>query len=485
MEQTSAAAPNAAALTYRSLPGPSRIPVLGNAHQIDRKAFHQQLETWSRTYGRRFRFQIASRKFMAISDPEAIAFVLRQRPQLFKKTPRLVQVARDLGFPGVFSANDDAWRRQRQLVLSAFDPAHLRRYLPAVVDVTERLRARWLAKAGAAEEIDLLADLMRFTVDVTTALAFGQDLNTLEQGDDVAIQRHLNFIFPKLMERTLAPVDIQHWLKDPATTEHVQALRAKVQAFIRQARQRLEERPELRSHPENLIQSLVATRDAGGELTDDDVSGNVLTMLLAGEDTTANTLAWLLWLLRCHPGALDAARSEVDSVIGQGAVPDSLEQLARLDFVDACTNEAMRLKPVAPLNMLQAGEDVVLDGVSLPKGTFVVCLMRPAGMDPARFEEPEAFRPERWLHPEGEGSGRMFAAKRVVMPFGGGPRLCPGRYLALAEIKMVIGMLLANFDVEELGAAGGEPRERLALTMGPVGLRMKVRARSRAVQAVA
>jgi cytochrome P450 len=479
MEQTSAAS-KGPALTYRSLPSPSRIPVLGNAHQIDRHAFHQQLEAWSRQYGGRFRFQIASRKFMAISDPDAIASVLRQRPQVFKKTPRLVQVARDLGFPGVFTANDDAWRRQRQLVMPAFDPAHLRRYLPLVIAVTERLRARWLAKAKPGEEIDLLQDLMRFTVDVTTALAFGEDLHTLEQGDDVAIQRHLNFIFPKLMERTLAPVDIQHWWKDRPTTEHVEALRQAVQKFIRNTRQRLEERPELRDHPENLIQSLVATRDAGAGLTDDDVSGNVLTMLLAGEDTTANTLAWLIWLLRCNPAALATARSEVESVVGRGALPDGLEQLSRLDFVEACTNEAMRLKPVAPLNMLQAGEDVVLDGVAVPKGIFVVCLMRPAGMDPARFEAPETFRPERWLHPEGEGSGRMFAAKRVVMPFGGGPRLCPGRYLALAEIKIVLGMLLANFDIQDVSAGDGEPRERLALTMSPVGLRMKVQAHSRA-----
>lgn len=471
-----AAAPPA--VLYASLPGPARLPLLGNAHQIRSNVFHQQLEAWARQYGGRFRFQITSRKFMAITDPEAIASVLKQRPQVFKKGPRLVQVVKDLGFHGVFSANDEAWRTQRRLVMPGLDPAHLRTYLPALTGVTERLRRCWAGKAAAGERIDLLQDLMRYTVDVTTGLAFGHDLNTLEQGDDVAIQKHLNFIFPKLMERNLAPIDFQHWFKDAETSAHVAALQEAVQGFIRRTREQLAQRPELRERPENLIQSLVATRDAGGGLSDDDVSGNVLTMLLAGEDTTANTLAWLIWLLSANPGELRKARGEADEVIGPSSVPHDLDQIGRLAFIEACANEAMRLKPVAPVNMLQAGQEVVVDGVAVPKGTFVVCVMRPAGLDAARFEDPEAFRPARWLDAAGAGSGQMFAAKRVVMPFGGGPRLCPGRYLALAEIKMMMGMLLANFDIEEVGCGATEPQERMSFTMAPVGLTMKLRLRA-------
>lgn len=480
MEDHQSIAASPSAITYASLPGPARLPLLGNAHQIRPNVFHQQLEAWARQYGGRFRFQITSRKFMAITDPDAIASVLKQRPQVFKKGPRLVQVVKDLGFHGVFSANDEAWRTQRRLVMPGLDPAHLRTYLPAVQAVTERLRRCWAARAAAGEGIDLLADLMRYTVDVTTSLAFGQDLNTLEQGEDVAIQKHLNFIFPKLMERNLAPMDFQHWFKDAETTAHVAALQEAVQGFIRRTREQLAQRPELRQRPENLIQSLVATRDGGGGLTDEDVSGNVLTMLLAGEDTTANTLAWLIWLLSVHPDELSKAQQEADAVVGRWSVPHDLDQIGRMEFIEACANEAMRLKPVAPVNMLQAGEDVVVDGVAVPKGTFVVCVMRPAGMDAARFDDPEAFRPARWLDGAGAGSGHMFAAKRVVMPFGGGPRLCPGRYLALAEIKMLMGMLLANFDVEAVGCGGAEPQERMSLTMGPVGLSMKLRVREAA-----
>lgn len=480
MSLASADRPAQEARSYASLPGPAGFPLLGNAHQVRPDIFHQQLEAWASQYGRCFKFKITHRKFMAITDPEAIASVLRRRPQVFRKGPRLVQVAKDLGLHGVFTANDDAWRRQRQLVMPGLDPAHLRTYLGSMVAVTERLRKKWLLAADKGHEIDLLADLMRYTVDVTTGLAFGHDLNTLEQGDGQAIQQHLNHIFPTLFKRNLAPVDVAHWFPGGASREHVSALRTAVLDFIRRAREQLERRPELRQAPENLIQSLVATRDAGTGLSDEDVSGNVLTMLLAGEDTTAHTLAWLIWLMSRNPAELANARAEVDAALAGQAVPSSLEQLSALDFVDACANEAMRLKPVAPINIMEAGQEAEVDGVLVPKGTFVVCVMRPAGLDPERFAQPEVFRPARWLQGDtpaadgGAAAGRMFGAKRVVMPFGAGPRVCPGRYLALAEIKMVMAMLLANFTLEHVGCDTGEPRERLTLTMAPVGLKMRL-----------
>jgi cytochrome P450 len=470
-----------ASLPLSGLPGPRGWPVLGNALQIKPEAFHRQLEAWAQQYGGKFRFRIASRQFLAITDPEAIASVLRQRPEAFRRTARLEQVAKDLGFQGLFSANGEAWRRQRPMVLAGLDPAHIRTYLPAIIDVTDRLRSRWMAAAGEGRPVDLLADLMRYTVDVTTSLAFGRNLNTLEEGDETAIQQHLNVIFPALFRRVLAPVDLSRWL-DRKTPVHVEALRKAVLAFIADARRQLEETPALRDRPENLIQALIAARDRPEtNITDEDVAGNVLTMLLAGEDTTANTLAWLIWLLYRNPSALQEARGEVDHVVGTHGMVASIEQLSALDELEACANEAMRLKPVAPIIINQALQDVVVAGVLVPKDALVVCVMRPAACDPDNFSDPERFSPARWRNGSSGGDGRksLSSAKRVVMPFGAGARICPGRYLALAEIKMVAAMLLANFELEQVGVpSGDEPVEQLKLTMAPVGLRMKLRKRS-------
>lgn len=465
----------AAPRALNTVAGPRGWPVLGVAPQVRSESFHRQLEEWGRRYGSVFAFRIARRQFLAVSDPETVAGVLRRRPGVFRRTTRLEQVSRELGILGLFAANGDTWRRQRPMVLAGLDPAHIRNYLPALEAITDRLRRRWLDAATEGRAIDLTADLMRYTVDVTTSLAFGHNLNTLEASTETAIQQHLNVILPTLFKRIVSPLPA--W-PDKTLAGHVAALRKAVREFIAQARRDLEEKPALRQRPDNLIQALVAASEDGGQgITEEDVSGNVLTMLLAGEDTTAHTLAWLFWLLYRNPLAAGAARAEVDAVLGPGGQVGSIEDLARLDQVEACANEAMRLKPVAPLIMNEACEDAVVADVRVPAGTVVVCLMRPANLDDANFPRAEQFDPGRWRG-GADAAASLSSAKRIAMPFGAGPRMCPGRYLALAEIKMVTAMLLAHFDVVDVSAPGNdEPAERLALTMAPVGLRMKLRAR--------
>jgi cytochrome P450 len=466
-----------------TLPGPRGWPILGNALQLRRQKFHKQLEGWAEQYGDPFTFRIASRRFLATASPEVVGSVLRQRPDGFRRTQRLEQASREFGFLGLFSANGDTWRRQRPMVLAGLDPAHIKCFFPAMVDVTERLRRRWALAAADGTVIDLQADLMRYTVDVTTALAFGENLNTLEKTEEEGIQQHLNVVMPALLKRILAPFELPRWMRaaeEKELQEHAAHLHRAVDAFIARTRKLLEQSPDLRDRPVNLIQALVAARDREGSgLTDLDVSGNVLTMLLAGEDTTANTLAWMMWLLHRNPSAAAAARAAVDGALGTRTGVDDIGQLADLDVIDACANETMRLKPVAPFIFNEALQDTVVDKVLVPKGAFVVCLLRPAGLDQKNFPDPSAFDPSRWDKVAPEVPHSIHSAKRLMMPFGAGPRMCPGRYLALAEIKMVAAMLLANFEFDVTVADGGEPAEKISIVMAPAGLTMRLRSRAR------
>lgn len=223
---------------------------------------------------------------------------------------------------------------------------------------------------------------------------------------------------------------------------------------------------------------MVAARVAETSGLDDrDVAANVLTMLLAGEDTTANTLAWMIYLLNRNPQTQRRACEEVRAELGAQRYPTRYEQLPLLDYVQACAYETMRLKPVAPILALQAVRDTVVANIAVPAGTLLMCLMRPGAIKEGHFADAGAFKPERWLA-DGHGDGAGTLAKRSVMPFGGGPRICPGRYLALQQMKMVIGMLFVNFDIDSVATPdGGEAQERLAFTMAPVGLRLKLRGR--------
>jgi cytochrome P450 len=467
---------NAPLREISDLPGPRGVPVFGNVLQMDRNALHLAAERWAREYGDYFRFRIGSRRFLALADPEAIAAVLRDRPDGFQRTKRLEEASNESGFGGLFSSNGERWKRQRPMVMAGFDPAHIKAYYPTLLKVTERFRNRWARAASSGAAIDLQADLMRYTVDVTAGLAFGVDMNTIESDQEV-IQQHLDKMLPALFARIMAPFPYWKYFKlprDRALDKHRIALKAAVEGFIAGARKRLEENPDLRAHPTNLIEAMVAARDtAGSNLDDADVSGNVLTMLLAGEDTTANTLAWMIYLLSRHPEALKKARAEVKAVLGDAKLPTQ-EQLARLAYIDACMNETMRVKPVAPIIVMEAVRESVVANIRVPKGGLVFCLMRPPANSEKYFRESSLFRPERWLE---TGTPAAGSAKRVAMPFGAGPRLCPGRYLAMHEMKMVMAMVLASFEIESVATPdGGDAREELHLTMAPVGLRLRLSA---------
>ena len=477
----------------RELPGPRGWPVLGNLPQIKPAQMHLQLGRWAHEYGRYYQLRMGSQRVLVVADHEAVAAVLRDRPEGFRRTQRLEDIGLEMGLtPGLFSSNGEAWKRQRRMVMAAFDPGHVQAYYPALARCGERLAGRWTRAAEQGRVIDLQADLMRFTVDAIAGLAFGTDVNTLQSDDDV-IQKHLNKIFPKLYTRTISAVPYWRFFKLPSDHELDRALvavKAAINGFIAGARQRLAADPARRSAPQSLLEAmLVAASDPGSGIDDAQVAGNVMTMLLAGEDTTANTLAWCIWLLHRHPSALARASAEARGVmaeVGEGVAAGNEEDragvtpahLAKLDFIEACMNETMRLKPVGPFLPVQALKDTVVGDIAVPAGTIVINLLRHDSVDDNFVPEASAFKPERWLGMQGGAAPLAASTKRISMPFGAGPRICPGRYLALQEMKLVLVTLLTRFEIQAVGTEdGGEPAERLMFAMAPVGLRMRLRLR--------
>lgn len=475
--------PTAAKRRLSDLPGPRPLPIIGNLHQVDRSAMHQGVEAWAHTYGPLFRFRIGDRQFMGVADPEVLSGLMRDRPAGVRRAAKLERVWTELGLSvGVFLAEGDAWKRQRRMVMAGFDPAHVREYFPALQRVSQRLQGRWHKAAMHGQSIPLQPDLMRFTVDAIAGLAFGVEVNTLESDAEV-IQQHLDKIFPAIFNRLMSPLPVWRWVKrkvDRELEQSVEAVKQAIAGFIAQSRAQLAAEPERRAKATHLLEAMiVAAESPDSGLNDSDVAGNVLTMLLAGEDTTANTLAWMIYFLHRHPDTLARARAEVLEVFGdQGEL--SHEGLGRLDFVEACAHETMRLKPVAPFLGLQLERDTVVGDVLAPRGTVIWGVMRHASLDDAHFPDASSFRPERWLG-DGGPSQAASSAKRVSMPFGAGPRVCPGRYMALLEMKLCIAMLLQRFDILGVDTPdGAAAKERLQFTMSPVGLQMRLRDRTAA-----
>lgn len=466
------------------LSGPRALPMLGNAKQLRPEVLHLTLERWADEFGTPFRIKIGTRTVMVIADPVATGTILRDRPDGFRRWSSIKEVFEDMHMGGVFSAEGDDWKRKRRLAVEALNTNHLNRYFTVIHTATDRLRRRWVKSAETGASIDIRSDFMSYTVDVTSALAFGVDLNTLERGDS-ELQNQLETIFPMIARRLNAPVPYWRWIRLPADRgleRSLTSVRSAVLSFVADARQRIEQTPELRENPTNFRESMLVARDEdSSRYSEEEIIGNTYTMLVAGEDTTANTLAWTTWLLAQEVDAAERLSAESDQLLGEDLLAADFSVIAEASYAEAVVKESMRLKPVAPVFFLEAIKPTRLCGVEVPADRRLLVLTRHHAMEDDNFPEPARFDPLRRLNgngaktKEGSENGRL-RDQRELVPFGAGPRFCPGRNLALVEAKSVMTMLARNFDLE-LIPGEGPVEEVFAFTMMPRNLRVRLRAR--------
>lgn len=460
------------------LPGPKGLPLLGNLLQLDARRLHVVLENWANRYGSLYAFRAGPKRTVVVGDPALSDQILRARPDDYRRISRIETVLAELSLPGVFSAEGAAWRPQRRLLMQALSARRITAFYPTLNQVLSRLHQRWHRAAASGVTIDVLDEFKRLTVDVTSLLAFTHDMNTIEHDED-QLQRELQVIFPAINRRLTAPLPYWRLFRMPAdrrTDRCIRDVRSRVNELIAATRQRLDADPERRQTPTNLLEALLTETDEEGRpFSDELILGNAMQILVAGNDTTAATLAWAVHLMCEHPEAVAALREQVDQVLGAKPFPDSVEAANLMTRVDAIVHETLRLRSVSPLVFLESNKDVVMNGVAVPRGTWIIVLTRHAAMSSTNFERPRDFLPERWQE---RARDVRDASQRVSIPFGSGARVCPGRALAMLEMRAALAMLYAGFDIERVGAAE-RVGEHYMFIVEPVALEVKLRPRAR------
>jgi cytochrome P450 len=465
------------------LDGPRKLPLLGNMLDIDSKRLHLILEEWAARYGSYFVIWFGPKPALIVSDSEAVLTVLRERPGTFRRTSAFRDVAEELLGPGgVLTAEGDAWGRQRRLVMAAFASGHMRVCMPSIVEITRRLWRR-LATAARSGQVDILRELMAFTADVTTLVAFGHQLNTIEQGSQ-GIHHDVEVLFSALGSRVNIPFPYWRYLKLAGDREIERAIgrvKNQVHSIIRTKRAELEREPARAAAPANLLEAMIVARDAEDEkarLSDDEVYSNSVTMLLGGEDTTANSIAWILHFMALYPEVKARMREEAERELPNSELPTTLEDVQRLRYIAAVTQETLRLKSTAPTVFVEAAKDTVLGDVAVPAGTMILPLTRLLGLRDEHFSDAKTFSPERWLRGAGGGNHDP----RISMAFGSGPRICPGRSLALLECTMVSALIARHFDIAHIGDPA-RVQERFDFAMEPTNLDLRFTPRAANAQA--
>ncbi|MBB6461080.1 cytochrome P450 [Flammeovirga kamogawensis] len=469
--------------TIADIKGPKGIPVFGNLFQIEREQIHQYYEQWAKEYGEFFFVNFLGKKILISSNPQNNAYILKNRPSKFRRLSKMGEIIEEIGFYGVFTAENEKWVKHRKVTQQALSNKNVKSFFPKIVQVAERLENYWDSNLNEeVKEYNISSDFTRATVDVTTNLAFGYDMNTVENHEN-EIQDHIAKIFPKVNQRINSPLPIWRYLKSSSDKDldgSMAALKVTIGEFIAKAENNLKEDPSLKENPSNFIEALIASQDKEDPFSWDEIFGNIYTMLLAGEDTTANSLSWLTYFIASDSKLQSKVYQEIEHVLGNKEQITSFEEVGEFKFLSAVLKEVLRLKPVSPSLYFQANEDVVVGDLLIPKDTFVLTQLRVGALSEDNFENASEFIPERWLSAKDTSGGCPFTGKHkaeVAMPFGGGPRFCPGKFLSETEMILFAVTLLKKFELT-LSVSKEEIKEKFAFTMSPENLSVNLKKRN-------
>lgn len=465
------------AITIKDLTGPKGLPLVGTMFKLDLPNLHQQIEEWADIYGDVYRLDLPIKNQMVVTRPSMIQAISADRPDGFVRAKKLDSILREGGVHGVFNAEGEEWRVHRNLVTKGLDVKHQKQFFPHLVSTVEKLYKKWKKDAASGEAFDIQQDLTRFTVDVSVWLAFGYEINTLEQKEGV-IQEHMEKIFPVIFERINAPIPWHRFIRSKRSREFdiaVNEMNKLVDKFIEDAQTKINKYPELRENPSNLIESILVASETEETIGPEEVRGDLLTLLMAGEDTTAHTLNWMIYQLASLPEVQDGIRKEIDSVIPNDQQVNEYSLNSKLRYIEGVANESLRFKPIAPIILHEAIRDTEIEGYEIKEGQMILTQYRHGALSDEYFTEARSFKPERWL----KESKCPVHNTDAFTPFGAGPRYCPGRNLAILEIKNVIAMLFKNFEIE-LVTPADEVSEIMAFTMMASDYKVRLKPRREA-----
>ncbi len=463
-------------ITYKELSGPKGFPIIGNIHQINVSELHTSFEKWANEYGDIYKVALGPIKFTVVSSPELIQKILKARPTKFRRMSKMDRILQEEGVHGVFNSEGDEWSVHRRIVTKGLDVKHQQHFYPSMVKTANRLYLKMLKNANSSNSYNLQDDLSRFTVDVTSSLAFGFEMNTLEQQGNV-IQEHMEKIFPMLFKRINAPFPFYKIYKTKKDREYDLAIlevEKQVDVFIETGRERLKNNPNLKENPENFLDSILVAADEEHSFTNEDIKGNLLTLLLAGEDTTSHSLAWAIYLICQNPEIQQKLQEESDTILGDETELQTYSKISELTYTEAVINETLRLKSVAPLLLLEPVEDVEIDNYLFKKGEKMAVITRFGALSENYFTDSKNFNPDRWL--KAKESKCPMHNMDAFLPFGSGPRFCPGKNLAMLEMKLVLSMIFKNFTVE-LTTPNSKIKEIMAFTLMPNKFEVSLKSR--------
>jgi cytochrome P450 len=441
---------------FAEVPGPRGFWPVGHVVQFRRDPL-ALLTRVAREYGDVARFNAATQTVYLLNHPDYVKDVLVTHHARFKKGRALQRAKRLLG-EGLLTSEGDFWRRQRRLAQPAFHRQRLNSYAETMVAYAEQTSARW----RDGETLDAADEMMRLTLAVVGKTLFDADVES-DAGEVGAALAEVMSLFGYLM---LPFSELLEKLPLPPRRRFERA-RARLDAVIYRI---IEERRREGFDRGDLLSTLLHALDEEGDrtgMTDEQLRDEVMTIFLAGHETTANALAWTWYLLSQNPEAEARLHEELAEVLRDR--PPTAEDLPRLRYTEMVVAESMRLYPPAWAVGRLALEEHEVGGYRIPRGALVLVSQYVMHRDPRFWPDPERFDPERFT-PEAKAARPQFA----YFPFGGGPRRCVGEGFAWMEAVLILATLARRWRLRLAPGAVVRTEPRITLRPGRGGIPVTV-----------
>ena len=445
-------------------PGPTYIL----PYRLIRKFLHDPLKLLteiSLTYGDIAHFKFGSQNVYFLNNPDYIEDVLVTNYKNFIKS-RGLQVSKRLLGNGLVTSEGEYHDLQRHLIQPTFYPKRIKSYSDMMIKQANDMCNSW--HDGAI--LDIHKEMTKLTLAIICKTVLGYDIDPEhdEVGDALlTCMKYFNRLlmpFGELIEKIpLLPINkgFQKAKKD---------LDSIVYSIIKEHRKKLDKGDDKESHDDLLLTLLQAQdEEAGiGRMTDEQLRDEVMTIFLAGHETTANALTWTYYLLSENPLIETRLQEELYSIFGNSRTPITIDDVPKLQYTEKLLTESMRLFPPAWALGRQAIDDYKVGGYSVPKGSIILMSQYVMHRDPRYFPEPDRFYPDRWTEEFKKQLPRF-----SYFPFGGGIRGCIGEPFAWLEGILLIATICRQWKLKHVPSHKVELKP--LITLRPkYGMQMKI-----------